>query len=194
MLACDPTIQIFADHRNLSFVFHPIEIEPSLGRHKIVQGYCVSSFHTAQVHRPQPPSVSDFTRRICWTWRSGFNVEWVPWIFRLDWSTCCRTIVRGCMSVFLTHKNTGSKIPCTISLTLHGSKPNEALNVHYLLSVDNTEDQKCVLLVKHDLSSYCWLDLSPIADGSHSAKLLVCGAEQSIYYTWILDFWPRIPI
>ena len=37
LLACDPSTRVFTDHHNLLFVFNPIAMEPSLGRHKVLK-------------------------------------------------------------------------------------------------------------------------------------------------------------
>lgn len=37
MLACETSVSIFTDHRNLLFAFHPSALEPSLGRHKVLK-------------------------------------------------------------------------------------------------------------------------------------------------------------
>lgn len=37
LLACDATTRVFTDHRNLLFVFNPVAMEPSLGRHKVLK-------------------------------------------------------------------------------------------------------------------------------------------------------------
>lgn len=37
ILASDTTTRVFTDHRNLLFVFNPVAMEPSLGRHKVLK-------------------------------------------------------------------------------------------------------------------------------------------------------------
>lgn len=76
---------------------------------------------------------------------------------------------------------TGEKIPRPLSLTLHGTRPNEVLHFDYLYLGEGSSGNMYTLVLKDDLSGYCWLSPSTKADASHTARTLA---------RWIRTFTP----
>lgn len=74
LLACDPTTRVFTDHRNLLFVFNPVAMEPSLGRHKVLKvvrwALFLSSFNYRIEH---VPGVSNTWPDIMTRWMRGYR-------------------------------------------------------------------------------------------------------------------------
>ncbi len=63
----------------------------------------------------------------------------------------------------------GKKVPRPLSATLYATKPNE---IDYLFLGESDGDNKHVLVVKYDLSGYCWLESTANADAAHTAEVL----------------------
>lgn len=81
-----------------------------------------------------------------------------------------KDFVSNCLLCILSR--TGSKIPRPLSITLHGSRPNEVLHFDYLFLGEGETDKKYVLVVKDDFSGYAWLSPSTSATAAHAAEVL----------------------
>ena len=81
-----------------------------------------------------------------------------------------RSFISSCTLCVLS--KSGNKVPRPLSTTLHASKPDEVIYFDYLFLGDSDEDRKYVLVVKDDLSGYCWLESTQSADATHTAKVL----------------------
>lgn len=81
-----------------------------------------------------------------------------------------RTFVASCLLCVLA--KSGDKIPRPLSTTLHATKPNEIIHFDYLYLGECEKDDKYVLVVKDDLSGYCWLEPTTSADSEHTAEVL----------------------
>ena len=57
-------------------------------------------------------------------------------------------------------------------MTLHAMKPNEIIHFDYLFLGESDGANKYVLVVKDDLSGYCWLEPTAKADAAHRADVL----------------------
>lgn len=66
----------------------------------------------------------------------------------------------------------GSKVPRPLSETLHGTLPNQVVHFDYLFMGHGINDMKYLLVIKDDISSYCWLCPSQMANSEHTAKEL----------------------
>lgn len=66
----------------------------------------------------------------------------------------------------------GSKVPRPLSETIHGTLPNQVVHFDYLYMGVGVNDMKYLLVVKDDISSYCWLCPSPFANSEHTAHEL----------------------
>lgn len=66
----------------------------------------------------------------------------------------------------------GNRVPRPLSSRAHASKPNEIIHFDYLFLGDSEGDEKYVLVVKDDLSSYCWLEPSSTCDSAHVSEVL----------------------
>ena len=74
LFACDTTTVLFTDHRNLLFAFHPLAMEPSFGRHKVLKvvrwALFLSSFNYRIEHIPGDRNVmADILTR----WMRGYR-------------------------------------------------------------------------------------------------------------------------
>lgn len=81
-----------------------------------------------------------------------------------------RSFVLSCLLCVLSAS--GNKIPRPLSSTIHASKPNEVIHFDYFLLGESDEDYKYVLVVKDDLSGYCWLEPTTSAGAEHTAEVL----------------------
>lgn len=52
------------------------------------------------------------------------------------------------------------------------SKPTQVIYFDYLFLSESDKDEKYVLVIKDDLSGYCWLDLTPSPTSEHTAEVL----------------------
>lgn len=77
-------------------------------------------------------------------------------------------LVSSCLHCIIS--KTVNRIPRPISLTLHGTSPNEVVNFDYLFMGPGTDGFKYVLVIRDDLSSYFWLFPCKAADSSTAAK------------------------
>lgn len=68
-----------------------------------------------------------------------------------------RAFVSDCLHCVLA--KCGNKVPRPLSSTLHADKPNGVLHFDYIFLGDSTEQRKYALVLKDDLSGYCWLNL-----------------------------------
>lgn len=78
--------------------------------------------------------------------------------------------VSACL--FCVLSKTGAKIPRPLSLTLHASRPNEVLHFDYLYLGGSETGDMYVLVLKDDLSGYCWLEETCSANAEHAASTL----------------------
>lgn len=81
-----------------------------------------------------------------------------------------RSFVASCLLCVLSKG--GNKVPRPLSTTVHATKPNEVIHFDYLFLGESEDDRKYVLVVKDDLSGYCWLEASTAADAKHTADVL----------------------
>jgi len=81
-----------------------------------------------------------------------------------------RSFISSCLLCVLG--KSGNKIPRPLSTTIHACKPNEVIHFDYLFLGENDKEQKYVLVVKDDLSGYCWLEPSASACSEHTAEVL----------------------
>lgn len=81
-----------------------------------------------------------------------------------------RSFVSSCLLCVLG--KSGEKIPRPLSTTLHASKPNEVIHFDYLFMGESDKHNKYVLVVKDDLSGYCWLEPTSSASAEHTANVL----------------------
>lgn len=81
-----------------------------------------------------------------------------------------RSFVSSCLLCVLS--KSGDKVPRPLASTTHSTKPNEVIQFDYLFLGESEDDNKYVLVVKDDLSSYCWLDATPAANAEHTADVL----------------------
>lgn len=81
-----------------------------------------------------------------------------------------RSFVSSCLLCVLS--KSGDKVPRPLSTTVHAVKPNEVIHFDYLFLGENEHDNKYVLVVKDDLSGYCWLDPTSSADATHTSSVL----------------------
>ena len=81
-----------------------------------------------------------------------------------------RSFVSSCLLCVLS--KSGNKVPRPLSTTLHATKPNEIIHFDYLFLGEGEDDKKYVLVVKDDLSGYCWLEPTTSADSEHTAEVL----------------------
>lgn len=103
----------------------------------------------------------------------GFDPTWNVLREHFTWNSQrddVRSFVSSCLLCVLS--KSGNKIPRPLSTTIHAAKPNKVIHFDYLFLGDNDRDKKYVLVVKDDLSGYCWLDLSPVANSEHTAEVL----------------------
>jgi hypothetical protein len=56
---------------------------------------------------------------------------------------------------------------------LHVTKPNEIIHFDYLYMIPSTDDDKYVLIVKDDYSSYLWLKQFKNADADSTVSVLI---------------------
>lgn len=74
LLACDPAIRAFTDHRNLLFTFNPIAMEPSLGTHKVLKVIRWALFLSAFNYRIEHvPGYSNIWPDIMTRWMRGYR-------------------------------------------------------------------------------------------------------------------------
>lgn len=78
--------------------------------------------------------------------------------------------VQSCL--FCVLSKTGSKIPRPLSRTLHASRPNEVLHFDYLYLGASESGEMYVLVLKDDLSGYCWIEETKSANAEHAAATL----------------------
>jgi len=81
-----------------------------------------------------------------------------------------RSFVSSCLLCVLS--KSGNKVPRPLSTTLHATKPNEVIHFDYLYLGEGEDDHKYVLVVKDDLSGYCWLEPTISANSEHTAEVL----------------------
>lgn len=79
----------------------------------------------------------------------------------------CKDFVKSCLHCLIA--KSGLKIPRPISLTLHGTKPNEVLHFDFLFMGPGLSGLKYVLVLSDDLSSYLWLCPTEAADAEAAA-------------------------
>lgn len=74
LFACDPTIQVFTDHRNLLFALLPVGMEPSLGRHKVLRDIRWALFLSAFNYRIEHvPGDYNIRPEIMTRWMRGYR-------------------------------------------------------------------------------------------------------------------------
>ena len=103
----------------------------------------------------------------------GSETTWHALRERFTWTDLrddVRSFVSSCLLCVLA--KSGNKVPRPLSTTLHGTKPNEVIHFDYLFLGDSEHDHKYVLVVKDDLSGYCWLEPTTSADSEHTAEVL----------------------
>lgn len=94
--------------------------------------------------------------------------------------------VAGCLFCILS--KTGLKIPRPLAMTLHASSPNEVLHFDYLYLGASVDDEKYVLVLKDDLSSYAWIEPTNSASAEHAAACLARWTRTfSAPATWVSD-------
>lgn len=69
-----------------------------------------------------------------------------------------------------------------LALTLHGGLPNQVIHFDYLILGTILDGNMDVLLVKDDISGYCWLEPTVHATADHTATVLAL---------WIRMFKPQ---
>ena len=103
----------------------------------------------------------------------GSDPTWHALRERFTWTDLredVRTFVSSCLLCVLAKG--GNKIPRPLSTTVHATKPNEVIHFDYLFLGESENDHKYVLVVKDDLTGYCWLEPTTTADAEHTAKVL----------------------
>ncbi|MEM1369509.1 MAG: RNase H-like domain-containing protein [Cyanobacteria bacterium P01_H01_bin.15] len=84
-----------------------------------------------------------------------------------------RSFVAECLLCVMS--KSGEKVPRPLASTAHASSPNEIIHFDYLYlgqSSNNSNPMKYVLVIKDDLSSYCWLETTFSANAEHVAEVL----------------------
>lgn len=83
---------------------------------------------------------------------------------------------------------TGEKIPRPLSLTLHGTKPNEVLHIDYLY-MGNSGSQmfSYLLVIKDDFSSFVWLFPTSSATSDAAADALATWVSTFGCIDWVLS-------
>lgn len=66
----------------------------------------------------------------------------------------------------------GKKIPRPLSSTTHATLPGKILHFDYLYLGRSSDIEKYVLVLKDDLSSYCWIEPVSAADSANAASIL----------------------
>lgn len=100
---------------------------------------------------------------------SSWNVLREQFYWTNQWDDV-RTFVSSC--VLCLFAKSGHKVPRPLCTTLHASKPNQVIHFDYLFLGESDTDKKYALVVKDDLSGYCWLEPTSSADSSHCAAVL----------------------
>lgn len=100
-----------------------------------------------------------------------------------------RYFVTSCLLYIL--RKSVERIPRPLSTDIHATKPNEIIHLYYLYqgeSGDEDNQQKYVLMVKYDLSGYCWLKPSSLENAEHIAKILArWNGVFNAPSTWVYD-------
>ena len=104
-------------------------------------------------HRGADPTWNSLREHFCWT----------------DQRKDVRAFVSSCLLCVLA--KSGNKIPRPLAVTLHASKPNEIIHIDYLF-LGESDGEKYVLVVKDDLSGYCWLETTAKSDATHIVDVL----------------------
>ena len=95
----------------------------------------------------------------------------------------CAEFVAMCLHC-LTGK-TGHKIPRSLSMTLHGTKPNEVIHFHFLYMGHGIDGLKYILVIRDDISSYLWL----VPTGKADAEAAADGLARWIRVFAIMTIW-----
>ena len=105
-------------------------------------------------HRGADPTWNSLREHFCWT----------------DQRDDVRAFVSSCLLCVLAKR--GNKIPRPLAMTLHAMKPNEIIHFDYLFLGESDGANKYVVVVKDDLSGYCWLEPTAKADATHTPDVL----------------------
>ena len=95
----------------------------------------------------------------------------------------CQEFVKNCLRCLVGKGN--HKVPRTIVLTLHGTRPNEVLHFDFLYQGHGTGGFKYVLALTDDLSSYNWRCPTEHADAKATAQEI----SRWIRTFTAMDFW-----
>lgn len=79
-------------------------------------------------------------------------------------------------------------VPRPLSTNLHATKPSEVIQFDYLFLGEVEEDFKYALVVKDDLSGYCWLEPSKSAYSEYNVDVLAqCNRVFTTQSVWMSD-------
>ena len=97
-----------------------------------------------------------------------------------------RAFVSSCLLCVMT--KSGERVPRPLSSTAHALRPNEIVHFDYLFLGESDDDEKYVLVVKDDLSSYCWLKPCSSANAEHTTTVLAQWIRTfTAPRTWVSD-------
>ncbi|GMF50263.1 unnamed protein product [Phytophthora fragariaefolia] len=154
--------RIFTDHRNLQYVFDPLAVNSSLGRHQVDRlqrwAMTLTTFHYAIEHTMERMLSEKF--------------EW-PTL-----SDDIRKFVRGCLHCMVVGERV---ILRPFGKALRASSPNEVLRFDVLSLPASTTGAQYVLVLKDDMSGFCKLIVCEDPTAESACRCLI---------DWFMRFGP----